>query len=157
MKGLKMNSIIKVIDCHVVYWEGDIPLFLTIKRSPNERYPRVWQCVTGGVRTNEKAYHAAQREVKEETNLNISKMWTIDIINNYYDPKYNQIFQIPVFGAEVTKNNVELSSEHVDFYWGDLESVKKKILWNQQKLGLVAFHEMLISKTKKLELSEIII
>ena len=45
-----------VVDCHVVYWEADIPQFLTIKRSPQERYPLIWQCVTGGINTNERAY-----------------------------------------------------------------------------------------------------
>ena len=35
-----MNNVkVGVIDCHVVYWEGEIPQFLTIKRSPQERYP----------------------------------------------------------------------------------------------------------------------
>ena len=150
-----MNSVIKIVDCHIVYWEGDIPQFLTIKRSPNERYPLIWQCVTGRVKTNEKAYHAAQREVEEETRLHINKMWTVDIVNNYYDPKYNQIFHIPVFGVEVNKNTLELSSEHIEHYWGDVESVKQKMLWKQQKLGLDSFYKMLTSETKKLELSEI--
>ena len=151
-----MNNVkVSVVDCHVVYWEADIPQFLTIKRAPEERYPLIWQCVTGRVKTNEKAYHAAQREVKEETRLHINKMWTVDIVNNYYDPKYNQIFHIPVFGVEVNKNNLELSSEHIEYYWGDIESVKQKMLWKQQKLGLESFYKMLTSETKKLELSEI--
>ena len=45
-----MNNVkVGVIDCHVVYWEGEIPQFLTIKRSPHERYPLIWQCITGGL------------------------------------------------------------------------------------------------------------
>ena len=35
------------------------------------------------------------------------------------------------------------------------ESVKKRLLWNQQKIGLEKFHQMLTKNTKKLELSEI--
>ena len=60
----------------------------------------IWQCVTGGLQTNEKAYHAAQREVIEETGLHINRMWIVDMVNNYYDPKYNQIFHIPVFEVD---------------------------------------------------------
>ena len=78
---------VKVVDCHVVYWEGDIPRFLTIKRASNERYPLIWQCVTGGIKNNEKAFEAAIRELKEETGLNAEKIWTVDRVNNYYDPK----------------------------------------------------------------------
>ena len=64
------NIKVKVVDCHVVYWEGDIPQYLTIQRSRSERYPLVWQCITGGIKNNEKIFEAAIRELKEETNLN---------------------------------------------------------------------------------------
>ena len=147
--------VVKVVDCHVVYWEADIPQFLTIKRSRGERYPMIWQCVTGGINNNEKAYEAAIRELKEETGLYPEKIWTIDRVNNYYDPKYDKVFLIPVFGVQVNKKDVELSSEHTDYYWGSVESVKNKMLWNQQKRGLELFHQMLIKNGKKLKLSEI--
>ena len=156
MKGVPMNNIkVSVVDCHVVYWEADIPQFLTIKRSSEERYPLIWQCVTGGMNTNEKSYQAAIRELREETALYPVKMWTIDRVNHYYDPKYDKIFLIPVFGVEVQTKDVKLSTEHVDFYWGSKEKVKEKMLWNQQKLGLENFYQMLTKDTKKLELSEI--
>jgi len=151
-----MNNIkVSAVDCHIVYWEGDIPLFLTIKRSSNERYPRIWQCVTGGIKNNEKAFDAGIRELKEETGLTAKRMWTIDRVNNYYDPKYDSIFLIPIFGIEVAKKDIELSSEHIDYSWGDLKSVQSKILFNQQKIGLECFYNMLTKETKKLELSEI--
>jgi len=151
-----MNNVkVSVVDCHVVYWEGDMPQFLTIKRSPNERYPLIWQCVTGGIKNNEKASETAIRELKEETGLIAEKIWTIDRVNNYYDPKYDAVFLIPIFGIEVSRKNIFLSSEHVDYYWGDIKSVQKKMLFNQQKLGLESFYNMLTKETKKLELSEI--
>ena len=146
---------IKVVDCHVVYWEGEIPQFLTIKRSIDERYPLVWQCVTGGIDNNEKAYDAGVRELREETGLYPIRMWTIDQVNNYYDPKYDKVFLIPVLGIEVNKKDVELSSEHTDYYWGSIENVKKRLLWDQQKKGLDSFYQMLTKHTKKLKLSEI--
>ena len=151
-----MNNIkVKAVDCHVVYWEADIPQFLTIKRASNERYPLIWQCITGGIKNNEKAFEAGIRELKEETGLIANKMWTIDRVNSYYDPKYNKVFLIPIFGVEVKSKDVILSSEHIDFYWGSADKVGEKMLWNQQKLGLKAFHDMLTNKRKKLELSEI--
>ena len=158
MKGILMNNIkVKSVDCHVVYWEADIPQFLTIKRASNERYPLIWQCITGGIKNNEKAFEAGIRELKEETGLIANKIWTIDRVNNYYDPKYDAVFLIPIFGIEVSKKEVLLSSEHIDYYWGDMQSVQKKILFNQQKLGLEGFYNMLTKETKKLELSEITI
>ena len=149
------NVKVSVVDCHVVYWEADIPQFLTIKRSPQERYPLIWQCITGGISLNEKAYQAAIRELKEETGLYPDKMWTIDRVNNYYDPKYDRVFLIPIFGIEVKSKDVKLSSEHVEHYWGSKDKVKDKMLWTQQKLGLESFYQMITKDTKKLELSEI--
>ena len=151
-----MNNVkVSVVDCHVVYWEADIPQFLTIKRSAQERYPLIWQCITGGINLNEKAYQAAIRELKEETGLYPDKMWTIDRVNNYYDPKYDRVFLIPIFGIEVKSKDVKLSSEHVEHYWGSKDKVKDKMLWTQQKLGLESFYQMITKDTKKLELSEI--
>ena len=151
-----MNNVkVSVVDCHVVYWEADIPQFLAIKRSPQERYPLIWQCITGGINLNEKAYQAAIRELKEETGLYPDKMWTIDRVNNYYDPKYDRVFLIPIFGIEVKSKDVKLSSEHVEHYWGSKDKVKDKMLWTQQKLGLESFYQMITKDTKKLELSEI--
>ena len=149
------NVKVSVVDCHVVYWEADIPQFLTIKRSSQERYPLIWQCVTGGINLNEKAYQAAIRELKEETGLYPDKMWTIDRVNNYYDPKYDRVFLIPIFGIEVKSKDVKLSSEHVEHYWGSKDKVKDKMLWTQQKSGLESFYQMITKDTKKLELSEI--
>ena len=151
-----MNNVkVSVVDCHVVYWEADIPQFLTIKRSSQERYPLIWQCITGGINLNEKTYQAAIRELKEETGLYPDKMWTIDQVNNYYDPKYDRVFLVPIFGVEVKSKDVKLSSEHVEHYWGSKDKVKDKMLWTQQKSGLESFYQMLIKDTKKLELSEI--
>ena len=95
--------------------------------------------------------------MKEETGLFPSRMWTIDQVNNYYDPKYDKVFLIPIFGVEVDKKDVELSSEHTDFFWGSIDSVKKKMLWSQQKKGLESFYKMLIENRKKLKHSEITI
>ena len=82
-------------------------------------------------------------------------MWTVDRVNNYYDPKYDSVFLIPIFGIEVKSKDVKLSSEHIDYFWGSKEKVKNKLLWNQQKKGLESFYQMLTSEPKKLELSEI--
>ena len=82
-------------------------------------------------------------------------MWTIDRVNNYYDPKYDRVFLVPIFGVEVKSKDVKLSSEHIDYHWGSKDKVKDKMLWTQQKLGLESFYQMITKDTKKLELSEI--
>ena len=59
-----------------------------------------------GIKSNERTYQAAIRELKEETGLYPEKMWTVDCVNSYYDPKYDSVFLIPVFGIEVKSKDV---------------------------------------------------
>jgi len=63
---------------------------------------------------------------------------------------------IPIFGVEVDSLKVKLSDEHCDYKWCELEDAIKLFMWTQQKNGLLAFHEMLISQREKLTFSTII-
>ena len=149
------NIVSRVIDAYVFRRTEEGLRFLILKRSETELYEHLWQGVAGKIEEGETAPEAAIRELKEETGLYPEKMWTIDRVNNYYDPKYDSVFLIPIFGIEVKSKDVKLSSEHVDYFWGSKDKVKNKLLWNQQKMGLENFYQMLTSEPKKLELSEI--
>ena len=149
------DIVVRVMDCHVFRLVDNEPIYLLLKQSPEQIYPVIWQCVTGKIEAGEKPHETALRELNEETGLTPLSMWTIDQVNHYYDPKYDKVFLIPVFGIEVQTKDVKLSTEHIDYYWGSKEKVKEKMLWNQQKLGLENFYQMLTKNTKKLELSEI--
>ena len=56
---------------------------------------------------------------------------------------------------EVNTTNVILSDEHTDYIWCDINLANEKILWNQQKIGLLTFHNMLQGTKEKLSFSEI--
>ena len=81
---MKTEIVVRVVDCHIFRWDNGEPVFLLLKRSENQMYPGIWQCVTGKIEKNE---------------------------------------------------GVDL------------------MMWNQQKQGLINFHQMLTKEPGKLKLS----
>jgi len=143
------NIIVRCIDCHVAFIKNGTPEYLILKRSNDKRYPSIWQSVTGKIESNEKPIDSALRETKEETGLSPEKIWSIDTINYYYDPKENIMNLIPVFGMLVNTQTITLSDEHQEFEWLNIKAAQDKLLWNQQKKGLKYFNEILIDSNSK--------
>ena len=146
---------VRVIDCHVVYLGDDEPYFLMLKRSPNKLYGGTWQCITGKIELNETPIQTAVRELNEETGLLPKNKWTIDQVNHFYEAKEDRMNLLPVFGIEVDKIKVGLSSEHCDYKWCKIDEALQLFTWTQQRNGLRAFYQMINSKSEKLNLSKI--
>jgi dATP pyrophosphohydrolase len=134
---------VRCIDCHIAFINDGNPKYLILQRSEHKRYPLIWQPVTGKIDSNEKPIDAALRETKEETGLYPQKLWSIDTVNYYYDPKENIMNLIPVFGMLVNTTNIRLSNEHQAFEWLDIKEAEKRLLWSQQKRGIKQFNEIL--------------
>ena len=143
------NITVRCIDCHIGFINNRTPEYLILKRSNTKRYPSVWQCVTGKIDADEKPINTVLREVKEETNLAPIKLWSIDTVNYYYDSEKDVMNLIPVFGMLVNTQTIELSDEHQEYEWLDIERAKNKLLWEQQKKGLIYFNNILKQKNSK--------
>ena len=152
---MKTEIVVRVVDCHIFRWEDEKPVFLLLKRSENQIYPGVWQCVTGKIEKNETPNDAALRELKEETGLVPSSMWTVDQVNHFFEAEHNRMNLIPVFGVEVESPNINLLLEHTEYKWCCVNDGIDLMMWNQQKQGLINFHQMLTEKLEKLKLSTI--
>jgi len=136
------DIVVRLIDCHVVFWYNGVPQFLLLKRSENQIYPGIWQCVTGKIR-------------KGETGLIPKTIWTVDRVNNFYESENDRMYLIPIFGVEVITKNVVLSYEHQDYKWCNLDEGINLLLWTQQKEGLISFHKMLTTESSKLLFTKI--
>ena len=123
------------------------PQYLVLKRSSTAYvYPNIWQIVTGRIEKGEKAYKCAIREVKEETAITPKRFFVLPKINQFYTPNSDAINLVPVFIAEAESDNVEISFEHSDFYWGTLEEAVEKIFFDTQKDILKIFNGYLKDK-----------
>ena len=100
--------------------------------------------VTGSVETNESLEETIKREVKEETNLNVTEI---------FDLKWSSIYS---WGGEdhsennflafVKKGGVILSEEHVDSEWLNLNDFVEKINWELDKPELKKVLEKALKK-----------
>lgn len=149
------KTVVCLVDLHVMRWQGDAPQYLALQRSTGEIYEHVWQGVTGRIEPGETAWQAALRELKEETGLNPVRMWAVDHVNLFYEASTDSLHTIPVFGVEVDQGEVNLSQEHRTYCWCKVDDAAELLLWDQQRQGLRAFHDMLTNSTAKLRWMEI--
>ncbi len=149
------DLVVRVVDVHLMRWVNGAPTYLVLQRSPGQLYEHIWQGVTGKIKPGETAWQAALREVHEETSLKPLKMWTVDQVNFFYEADHDRMNSIPIFGVELTDGVVVLSAEHQDYRWCPVEEAVGCLLWEQQRRGLLAFHDMLTVSTEKLRWMEV--
>lgn len=96
----------------------------------NERRGSYWQNVTGGVEKNEEFYHAAVREVQEETNLaaeNIKSLNPLSLEFSFVDQYQNQVLEKCFHLETFEKWEVQLDpNEHIHFKWIPIHQVTAK-------------------------------
>ena len=107
---------------------------LILKRAPDVVYAGQWRMIGGKVKSDEKAFEAALREFREETEAKAQVFWTIPSINQFYDANSDQIYQIPAFAAEISPtSSIRLNHEHVDFKWIEKQDISRYIHWPEQQ------------------------
>lgn len=123
----------KLIDVYPYKIVEESPLFLLLKRAGGKLYEGQWRMIGGKVKEVETYWQAAIRELKEETNLNPEKFWSVPTINHFYEASTDQILIIPAFGAEVESDKIPvLDDEHIDFKWVAAKDIKTHIVWPEQ-------------------------
>ncbi len=128
-----MEIISNLIEAHIFRTSGCKIEFLLLKRSEGQPYPGLWQMVTGKIKSNEKAYETALREIKEETGLIPLQLWVAPTVNSFYEPNDEYICLLPVFAARVEANETTLSKEHTEYQWVDKSTAQKLLAWEGQR------------------------
>jgi dATP pyrophosphohydrolase len=124
---------------------------LLLKRVPVQG--GFWQTITGSLEGDETHREAAQREVMEETSIEIDVGKLIDLeVTNVFEiaPQWRH-----KYAPEVTHNEeicfaVEVDpldpiidcSEHDEYRWVDYCSALEMVLWDSTKRALQAFHKV---------------
>ena len=110
--GLTMRGVIK----------NENDEILLLKRHPKSKTdPQMWELPGGKVEKGEDFTDALEREIKEETGLNVEVGDFCEAVQNDYMHKRTVQVMMYLTGIE---GEVEISEEHTEFMWADLEKIK---------------------------------
>ncbi|MBP6857463.1 NUDIX domain-containing protein [Candidatus Pacearchaeota archaeon] len=120
--------------------------FLLLRNNPKDpsHGGDYWFTVTGSVEADESIENAVRREVKEETNLNVSEILDLKwgSVYSWGGKDYSE----NNFLVFVKKEKVVLNEEHVDSEWLNLNDFIKRIKWDLNKEELKKVLEKAVNK-----------
>ena len=118
---------------------------LLLKTNCKRYETNYWSIINGGVDDGETFEKAANREVFEETGLQLEKLYFSGYSCTYEYPKDN-LRTKKVFIGLVKSNSIKLSDEHEDYKWVSLKNLKKNFSWAEPEIEL----DKIIQKIKEL-------
>jgi dATP pyrophosphohydrolase len=106
---------------------------LLLRRSKPHLYDE-WCHVAGGIEANESAWQAALREIHEETGLVVTRLFSADYTEQFYEPGRNVVQIIPAFVAYVdSSQQVRLNAEHSAFRWVTFAEAAQLVTFGGQR------------------------
>lgn len=90
-----------IIEVVVFRVHNDRPEYLIMRRAMHERvHPGMWQIITGMVEERETGREAAVRELHEEAGLVAKHLWSLPLVNSFYDIVRDTVNMCPVFAVQ---------------------------------------------------------
>jgi dATP pyrophosphohydrolase len=137
----RLNS--SLVEVYIFRKTGDDIEYLILKRRKDAIFPLIWQMVSGTIEEGEKAYETAIREMKEETGLDVEKIYVVPAVSVFYYQERDTIENVPVFLCEAKNSNVKLSDEHSEYKWAGLNEAEDKLNWLNWKKNIALVDEIL--------------
>jgi 8-oxo-dGTP diphosphatase len=110
--GLTVRGVIK----------NDSGEILIVKRHPKSKTdPEMWELPGGKVEKGEHFADALVREIKEETDLDVSVGDFCEAVQNDYSHK--RTVQLMMYLTDV-EGEVKISEEHTEFMWASIEKIR---------------------------------
>ncbi|MEP6492308.1 MAG: ATPase, T2SS/T4P/T4SS family [bacterium] len=116
---------------------------LALQRGPGTRCPTSWETVHGHIEPGEEPEDAAVREVGEESNLSVEKMYNVRVQPFYLHTTHTLQLAI-VFAAFVNEPaTVTIGSEHQRFEWLSVDAALGRFNFPAERESLRAIVELL--------------
>jgi len=112
--------------------------YLVLRSNPHPDHgPSKWFTVTGSVNSGETLKNAIKREVKEETNLDVTKVYSTSYFSEYEWPKDSgQMHHEKAFIAEVN-GKIKLDMiEVIEYQWLSKKNFINILYWEGNKKEL---------------------
>ncbi len=124
------------IDVMLVALEDGAWRVLTLQRSLTTRCPNAWETVHGRIEPGEEPEDAAIREVREETDLEVQRLYNVTVQPFYLHGSHTVELAV-VFAAFVDPHApVTLGDEHSRFEWLDADAASRRFFWPRERAAL---------------------
>ncbi|HEY8166529.1 MAG TPA: ATPase, T2SS/T4P/T4SS family [Gemmatimonadaceae bacterium] len=145
-RAQSMTEIVaSVVDVYVIRPLAEGWKVLVLQRADHTRCPGAWESVHGNIDEGELPENAARRELKEETGLELSRLYNVTV-NPFYLHKYGAVQLAIVFAAFVAEPaEVRLGVEHQKYEWVSPEDAANRFVWPREREA-VSYIRQLLSK-----------
>lgn len=133
------------VDVYVVRPLPDGWRVFVARRGTGTRCTGAWEAVHGHVEPDERPEDAAVREVREETGLEVQRLYNVSV-QPFYLHRSGTLHLAMVFCAFVAEPaGVILGSEHDAFEWLSLAQACSRFSWPRSRQALLEAFELLQS------------
>ena len=127
---------VSVVDVYVIRPYRDEWLVLALQRGVNTRCPESWETVHGRMEPDERPEDAAVREVREETSLEVDRLYSITC-QPFYLHRLGSVQMAVVFAAFVREpGDVTLGDEHQRYEWLSITEAATRFTWPREREAL---------------------
>ena len=127
---------IGVVDVYVIRAYRDNWLVLTLQRAKVTRCPGSWETVHGRIEERERPEAAAVREVREESGLEVDRLYSITC-QPFYLHALGVVQMAVVFAAFVREDSdVRVGPEHQSFEWLSMADAASRFTWPREREAL---------------------
>lgn len=127
---------IGTIDVYVLARVGDAWEVLVLQRAHDTRCPTAWETVHGHIEPGEEPEAAAVRELREETGLEIERLYDAGVQPFYLHR--TRTVQLSVGFAAVVRRDAPLvlGPEHMRAEWLAPDAAVGRLVWPRERSGL---------------------
>jgi 8-oxo-dGTP pyrophosphatase MutT (NUDIX family) len=132
-----------VVDVYVIRPREDGWRVLVLRRAKDTRCPGAWETVHGRLEGDERPEDGAVREVREETGLEIVRLYNITV-QPFYLHATGTVQLAIVFAAFVAEpGEVRLGPEHVQAEWLSTSGAADRFVWPRERAALAEIISLL--------------
>lgn len=124
------------IDVYLISPRANGWRILTLQRARTTRCPLAWETVHGRIEPGEEPEEAAVREVREETGLEVQRLYNV-CVQPFYLHKTHTVELAVVFAAFVDPAaELALGDEHVQAEWLVPDRALERFVWPRERAAL---------------------
>ena len=132
-----------VVDIYVIRPLAEGWRVLAVQRALDTRCPSAWETVHGRIENDERPEEAARREVREETGLEIERLYNVTV-QPFYLHTLQTIELAVVFAAFVREpGEVVLGDEHQKYEWLSFDDAQSRFIWPRERQALSDVRQLL--------------